>query len=258
MNNQLILLIVAGTVGLMLMAFSLVFFVSLYKRRVLQNRLRLQEMQTLHQQEMLKATLASQEEERNRLGTDLHDGVGAMLSTIKMNLQVSQRTDSLKTLPEVIEHLTETISLVRTISHEMMPIVLKKYGLRRAITDLFEKVSNSDLVTASIDVWDEFDWEESDSLILYRIIQELTNNSLKHSEAKNIKLKCTISEENATIVFSDDGKGFPPEVLEKSQGIGLWNISNRAVAIGAGVVFRNNQYGSAEVELNIKLNRAND
>ena len=94
------------------MAFSLVFFVSLYKRKVLQNKLNVQEMQTQHQQEMLKATLTSQEEERNRLGTELHDGVGALLSTIKMNLQVSQRTNSLEALPEVIEHLTDTIGQV--------------------------------------------------------------------------------------------------------------------------------------------------
>lgn len=240
------------------MAFSLVFFVSLYKRRVLQNQLRVQEMQTSHQREMLKATLTSQEDERNRLGTELHDGVGAMLSTIKMNLQVSQRANSLKTLPEVIEHLMETIGLVRTISHEMMPIVLKKYGLRRAIIDLFEKISNSDEVTASINTWCEFEREENENLMLYRIIQELTNNSLKHSQAKNIKLECKVSEETATIIFFDDGKGFPPEVLEKSEGIGLWNISNRAVAIGADVVFSNNMSGSAEVELNIKLNKPND
>ena len=85
----------------MLMAFSLVFFVSLYKRRVLQNKLAVQEIESQHQQEMLKATLNSQEAERNRLGTELHDGVGALLSTIKMNLQVSQRANSLATLPEV-------------------------------------------------------------------------------------------------------------------------------------------------------------
>ncbi len=235
------------------MAFSLVFFVSLYKRRVLQNQLRLQEMQTQHQQEMLKATLTSQEEERNRLGTELHDGVGALLSTIKMNLQVSQRSNSLDTLPEVIEHLTETIGLVRTISHEMMPIVLKKYGLKRAVADLFEKINKSDEITASINSWDEFDRDESDNLMIYRIIQELTNNSLKHAEASSIDLECILNEDETRIVFSDNGKGFPPEVLEKSEGIGLWNISNRAQTVGAAVYFTNKQSGGASVELRINL-----
>lgn len=253
MDSQLILLIVAGTVGLMLMAFSLVFFVSLYKRRVLQNKLHVQEMETKHQQEMLKATLTSQEEERNRLGTELHDGVGALLSTIKMNLQVSQRNNSLETLPEVIVHLTESIGLVRTISHEMMPIVLKKYGLKRAIDDLFEKINKSEKVTAGITAWEDFDRDENDNLMLYRIIQELTNNSLKHSEADKITLEVSKSSNEIVISFSDNGLGFPEEVLNKAEGIGLWNISNRATTIGANVNFTNNEVGGAKVELRINL-----
>ncbi len=211
-------------------------------------------METHHHQEMLKATLTSQEEERNRLGTELHDGVGALLSTIKMNLQVSQRSKSPETIPDVIEHLTEAIGLVRTISHEMMPIVLKKYGLQRAIADLFEKINKSDKLTANINDWEEFEREENDNLMIYRIIQELTNNSLKHSEASTIDLDCKIDENRkARIVFKDNGKGFPSEVLEKSEGIGLWNISNRAQAIGAAVFFTNNESGGANVELTINL-----
>jgi len=236
------------------MAFSLVFFVSLYKRRVLQNKLDFQELQTQHQQEMLKATLNSQEEERNRLGTELHDGVGALLSTIKMNLQVSQRTNSLEALPEVIKHLAETIGQVRTISHEMMPVVLKKYGLKKAIADLFEKINKSEQIRAGIDAWEEFEREENDSLMLYRIVQELTNNSLKHSGAKTLNLECTVNSEEIRIVFSDDGAGFPAEVLKKSDGIGLWNISNRAQAIGATVHFGNNASGGARVELKMTKN----
>lgn len=245
---------VAGTVGLMLMAFSLVFFVSLYKRKVLQNKLTVQEIQTQHQQEMLRATLTSQEDERNRLGTELHDGVGALLSTIKMNLQVSQRSNSLETLPQVIEHLAETIGQVRTISHEMMPVVLKKYGLKKAIVDLFEKISSSNTIKASLQSWEEFDKEESDNLMLYRIIQELTNNCLKHAEATEINLSCLLEDRIARIVFSDNGKGFPREILEKAEGMGLWNILNRAQTVGADVTFQNNESGGANITLLVNLN----
>lgn len=244
---------VAGTVGLMLMAFSLIFFVSLYKRKVLQNKLAVQEIQTQHQQEMLRATLTSQEDERNRLGTELHDGVGALLSTIKMNLQVSQRSNSLATLPEVIEYLTETIGQVRTISHEMMPVVLKKYGLKKAVADLFEKVSGTDTIKAQITSWEDFEREEQDNLMLFRIVQELTNNSIKHAEASEVELSCQILEEEAHITFSDNGKGFPNEILEKAEGMGLWNILNRAQTVGANVSFKNNEAGGANISLIINL-----
>ncbi len=251
MNSQLILLVVAGTIGVMLMAFSLIFFVSLYKRRVLENKLSVEQLKTKHQQEMLKATLTSQEEERNRLGTELHDGVGAMLSTIKMNLQVSQRNDSLETLPQVIEYLTETIGQVRSISHEMMPVILKKYGLRRAIDELFEKINHSGKMKACISEWEAFSLGEKEDLMLYRIIQELTNNCLKHSEAENIKLNCKRENSLLTITFLDDGKGFPAKVLEKADGIGLWNIMNRAQAIHADVNFGNRENSGAKVVLAI-------
>lgn len=247
MDSQLILLVVAGTVGLMLMAFSLVFFVSLYKRRVLENKLSVKEMEAKHQQEMLKATLDSQEEERNRLGTELHDGVGAMLSTIKMNLQVSQRNDSLEILPQVIEYLTETIGQVRSISHEMMPVILKKYGLKRAVDELFEKINHSEKLTAAVVKWDELQLDEKDQLMLYRIIQELTNNCLKHAEASKIELRTKKEGEAFHVTFVDDGKGFPKQVLEKANGIGLWNIMNRAQTLNAAVHFSNASGGGAKV-----------
>ena len=85
MEGKVILLVIIGTIGVMLMAFSVVFFVLLYRRKMLENQLEKQATENMHQQEMLSATLKSQEDERNRLGTELHDGVGAMLSSIKVN-----------------------------------------------------------------------------------------------------------------------------------------------------------------------------
>lgn len=234
------------------MAFSLIFFVSLYKRRVLQNKLAIQEIQTQHQQDMLRATLTSQEEERNRLGTELHDGVGALLSSIKMNLQVSQKANSLDAVPEIIEYLTDTIGQVRSISHEMMPVILKKYGLKKAVNDLFEKISNNE-VEAAITDWDDFELEKSDESMLYRIIQELTNNTLKHSGASQINLSCSVENAKAQLTFSDDGKGYPEEVLANGEGMGLWNILNRAQSIGATAQFSNMTKGGACTELIINL-----
>ena len=138
----------------------------------------------------------------------------------------------------------------------MMPVVLKKYGLKRAIADLFEKINKSDRIAATIENWEEFEREESDNLMLYRIVQELTNNSLKHAQAKNIKLECRVNAGIVKIIFCDNGRGFPQQVLEKSEGIGLWNISNRAQAVGAQVAFSNEEFGGARIELMINLTEA--
>ena len=233
----------------MLMAFSVVFFVLLYRRKVLENQLEIQEVKTRHQQEMLNATLKSQEAERNRLGTELHDSVGAMLSSIKLNLQVVKRKDGVQSLGPVLGHLDETITQVRSISHQMIPIILKKYGIRKAVEDLFEKTTNEEL-TIEVASWHEPCLEEEDALMLYRIIQELLNNSIKHAKAKKIWLSIRETElSQLEIRYWDDGIGFPSEVLENSDGMGLLNIKNRAQAIQAKAKFSNNTEGGAQVNL---------
>ena len=248
MESKVILLVIIGTIGVMLMAFSVVFFVLLYRRKVLENQLDMQEVKTKHQQEMLNATLKSQESERNRLGTELHDSVGAMLSSIKLNLQVTKKKEGVVSLEPILGHLDETISQVRTISHQMMPIILKKYGLKHAVEDLFEKVS-SDEITASISEWEESKLDEENTLMLFRIIQELVNNSLKHAQANNITLGITTQEGKMHLCYQDDGIGFPEGVIKNSDGMGLLNIKNRAQAIHASVDFSNPETGGAKVDL---------
>jgi len=254
-EGKIILLVIIGTIGVMLMAFSVVFFVLLYRRRVLQNQLKVKELESLHQEAMLAATLKSQEEERNRLGTELHDSVGAMLSSIKLNLQVTKRANKIDELTPVLGHLDETISQVRNISHQMMPIVLKKYGLKRAIEDLFEKTSGPSL-SATISEWADPKLPDEDALMLYRVIQESLNNAIKHSDASSICLQVHQAERTTTFSFSDNGKGFPEQVLENGQGMGLLNIKNRALAIGANPIFSNNDDGGAKIDLVIE--RPND
>ncbi|MEM6829721.1 MAG: ATP-binding protein [Bacteroidota bacterium] len=256
MNIQLTLLVVSGILGVMLLVLSYACYTSFYEKRSLKKKLSIQKLKIDQQREVLKATLASQEKLGSRLGTELHDKVGAMLSTIKMNLQVSQRNNSLDSLPEVIDYLTETIGQIRSISHEMMPVILKKYGLKMAIDELFEKVNDGGKLKAVISHWDEITLGEKEDVMLYRIIQELTNNSLKHADAKNIDLSCEKNDCSLLITFLDDGIGFPAQVLEKADGIGLWNIMNRAQAIHADVNFGNREGSGAIVELAINQQNA--
>lgn len=233
----------------MLMAFSVVFFVLLYKRRMLENQLNVQEMESQHQQEMLSATLRSQEMERSRLGTELHDSVGAMLSSIKVNLQVARKSGNIENIGNVLGYLDDTIGQVRSISHQMMPILLKKYGLKKATEDLLEKISTHDM-SANIHEWDNtYKGSEEQELMLFRITQELCNNSLKHAKAESISISLKRKSDGFNFQYKDDGIGFPSEILENAQGMGLFNIRNRAQTIGAKVTFSNDSGGGAHVNL---------
>jgi len=248
MESKVILLVVIGTVAVMLMAFAVVFFVLLYKRRVLENELEIKAIETKHQQEMLNATLRSQEAERNRLGSELHDSVGATLSSVKMNIQVSLDKETTKHLIPMLDFLNDAILQVRNISHQMMPIVLKKYGLKKAIEDLFEKASNEKM-NASIDMQDELKLDEENQIMLYRIVQELVSNSMKHSGATLLSVKGIREDRRYIFSYQDNGVGYPHSVINRSEGMGMYNILTRAQALKATVEFSNAENGGAVTKL---------
>lgn len=245
MTDQLIILIIIGTASIMFMVFALVFFVSLYRKKQLENQLEIQEIKSAHQEQMLTATVESIEEERARIGTELHDSVGAMLSSIKMNLSIAKEKDE-----DVLKDLNETIQTVRTISHQMMPIVLKKYGLKEAIKELGEKVKG---INVRIAHWSEISLSEKQSLLLFRIVQESLNNTLKHSGATDFTVSLSKNEGTGLLELMDNGSGFPKEALEDSTGMGLLNIQSRAEAIKAKTIMSNSDSGGACIKLAIPI-----
>lgn len=234
------------------MAGSVIFFVVLYQRRVLQNKLQVQELQVQHQEDMLKATLTSQEKERAKVGTELHDEVGVMLSTIKMGLQMAKKPkfSTGEKLEEVLGQLDETIQQVRGLSHQMMPVVLKKYGLSRAIDEFTQKVNKMSPIEVRMDKMELPVLDDEQALMFYRIVQELINNAIKHSKAEHI----TLSSEKVNgigyrFAFVDDGVGFPAELLKNADGMGLWNIRNRAQVLKSQVIFANGPQRGAQIIL---------
>ena len=116
---------------MLILAGAVIFFVLLYQRRMLENKLKVQNLETDYQKQLLSTTLESQESERNRVGSELHDSVGAMLSTIRLNLKMAATNpDQLKEVAtELTTYLDETIETVRTISRDLYPAGLKNLGL---------------------------------------------------------------------------------------------------------------------------------
>jgi len=247
-ETQAVWIIVLGTAALMLMGFSLIFFILQYKKQALQSELKLEKLKTEHQQQMLSETLRSAEKERDKIGTELHDSVGAMLSSIKMNLQMERQQAPED--DELMRHLNETINSVRSISHQMGPVILKKYGLKAAIEETLGKING---LEGNVNHWEEPDIRPEDKLMLFRILQESINNTLKHSGATTIKVSCTKNDDRFDLLYEDNGKGFPPEVVEKAEGMGLWNILNRGEVLNATVNFSNPQTGGARINISIPI-----
>jgi signal transduction histidine kinase len=117
---------------------------------------------------------------------------------------------------------------VRKISHNMMPGLLTKFGIYEAVDDLLEKIAETEELKVTCEVPEEAErLSENKEIMLYRIVQEMVNNTLKHAQAKSIKIKMDVKHDQLDLVYADDGKGFNVEERIEAKSIGLSSINSR-------------------------------
>lgn len=178
----------------------------------------------------LTALLDGQEKERERLARDLHDGLGGLLSAIKLQLSdyLEKNKDKENTeLDSVNKHLNFAVNKLRVVSHNLMPDILIKYGLEIALKEFANRMVNNNLeihvtfleYTKNLDVDKE--------LFVYRIIQELVNNAIKHANANQIIIQFVEEKNSYHVVVEDDGIGFDMNNLEFKNSAGYINIQSR-------------------------------
>ena len=173
-----------------------------------------------------KAVLEAEEKERTRLAQELHDGVAQLLVAAKMNL--SRNSENTNT----VEMVDDAIVEIRNISHVMMPQVLLQFGLFKAIENLTTKISNKNSLLLHIDCsGDDTQLKQDQKINIYRIVQELVSNGIKHAEATEITIDLSVFEDEISIIVSDNGKGFDNSKPTKN-GIGLENIRTRVAFLG--------------------------
>lgn len=191
--------------------------------------------------EVLNSMLEGQEIERKRLAREIHDGIGPILSTLKLNL-ANIEGDLNSISPELVEKFRYSYEIIdeaaqdlRNISHNLMPKVLDDFGLKEALMTLCEKIQTSkkiqvDFLAPSLKTRLDVVTE----LGLYRISQELINNTLKHAHASNISLQILIDQNSLRLLYEDNGVGFKPELV--NSGIGLMNIESRTKALAGELI----------------------
>jgi len=198
-----------------------------------QSELSDKQMKQIEQESQIKAMesmLMGQEAERNRIGKDLHDSLGAILSSIKlqMSADLSKNLPESPSMKKAKEMIDDACEEVRKISRDMMPITLSKYGLHTAVEELIDKYNIEGGPTIIYQAFGIIRHENKDlDLFVYRIIQELVNNCIKHAEAQEIIVQINYLENVMMITVEDDGKGF---LYDQSlyQGMGLKNVEFRA------------------------------
>jgi two-component system, NarL family, sensor kinase len=177
------------------------------------------------------AVLEAEENERSRVAKDLHDGIGQLLSTAKLTLSAMDEpssTESSKMLNNSMQILDEATREVRTISHNLMPATLTQIGLGAALHDLFMKINESNLLRVNLSVTGlEERLPLSTEIAIYRVVQEIINNMIKHSKADTITVKIVRNQSSMYLSISDNGVGFEKDLIAKSTGLGWKNIFSR-------------------------------
>lgn len=227
---------------------------------MLRQKRKLQEAEIHYQKELLYAVIDSQEKERQRIGTDLHDEVGATLSALR--LIIEDFTEKIKLFPEAASFCTQSkaiidgvINNVRTISHDLSPLGKESHDLMDALEDLTDKINHSGKIHVHLEKGPDIitGLPGTTSLALYRVFSELINNTIKHAQANHIHLSVNEADEALLFSYRDDGIGLPVEIHTAKKGIGMRNIESRLRMIRSDYAIQNAEKGG--FEMNIKLNR---
>ncbi len=238
--------IIFGTSAMLLLALMLIVIVTLHQRRVIGFHKELARLEEEKQTAMLKASIRFQEEERMHIASDLHDDAGPLLATVRLylndNLVNQEKAHQIQSIYSAKQIIDEAITLIRNISHGLMPPTLKNFGLESATNDLFQKINGSGVIKTSARFHDYRErLTPEQEMLTFRVIQELVNNIIKHSNAGFIHLTENVSNDIYYIRIHHDGKGIVQKEFEKlsyvGNGLGLKNIGSRMKVLHGKIAF---------------------
>jgi len=253
--------------ALTILIISLLSYRTYQQKKKIQQQL-INELETEKQLTATEAVLKGEEQERTRLAKDLHDGLGGMLSGIKYSLNTMKGNlimtpDNAQAFERSMDMLDSSIQEMRRVAHNMMPETLVKYGLDTALKDFCNDVTQSGILNVayrSIGL-DDAVIKQTTAITIYRIVQELLNNTMKHAAASKAIVQVSRTNGLLSVTVEDDGKGFDTAILNKVKarqdgsavrGIGWENIKNR-VDFLKGKLDVNSQQGkgtSVHIEFN--------
>ncbi|MFT3675116.1 MAG: sensor histidine kinase [Chitinophagaceae bacterium] len=232
-KNNLIYFLASGVIALLLISL---FAYRNYTNRQKFNQAKIDELKKEKLLTATEAVLKGEEQERGRLAKDLHDGLGGMLSGIKhllssMKGNLIMTPDNTQAFERSIDMLDSSIREMRRVAHNLMPEMLVKYGLDTALKEFCNEITGSGVTKAnyqSIDI-DNASIDQTAAVAVYRIVQELVNNAIKHGKANEVLVQLHLlqQEKLLTLTVEDNGTGFDVNLLNGSKGAGWRNVQSR-------------------------------
>jgi len=253
-----------GTIVFLVLAGFVIFFLVMYMRRKTKNILEKEQLRSEFQQELLRTQLEIREQTLKIISQEIHDNIGQVLSLAKLNLNTMDITQQDKLQEKISDSkklVSKAIQDLRDLSKSMNTDNIEALGLVRAFEYELEMIRKTGFLTELNVEGNSIRLEPQKELILFRIIQEILNNIMKHSEATAIETKIVYAVNEIKILVKDNGKGFDLAPLNENAtstiGLGIRNMHNRAKLIGADFTISSSGGEGTIVSLTLPLNNHN-
>ncbi|RNC88398.1 MAG: sensor histidine kinase [Winogradskyella sp.] len=239
-ESRLIVVLIFSIIFLVLVSIGIILFFYFSRKKIIKKELEKADLKIAHQEKILQTSISIQETERKRIAQDLHDAISSKLNIISLstNVLLSDKETNQKqraTLNQILDITSTTLDSSRKIAHDLLPPILDKFGLKAALEELFEEFSrNTDLIIAH--ELEELKLTRTSELHVFRIFQELINNSIRHGKASELNIKSENNSGEFKIIYEDNGKGFNVNLVKEKPGIGLQNIKSRVKILNGELI----------------------
>ncbi|PHS07841.1 MAG: two-component sensor histidine kinase [Kordia sp.] len=258
-ENKIIPIVLSAIFLLLFMAVTLVLFFHFARKKIVEKELEKSAIKLDGQKKILQATIETQERERKRIAQDLHDAISAKLNVVSLHVNMLMdgsltTTEQQDALGSVLDVTTTVLESSRQIAHDLLPPILDNFGLVEALKELLAEFGATKKVVAQHNINYLTSLTKVEELHLFRIVQELLNNSIRHGKATIIRLELHDADRVMQLVYKDNGKGFLVKQALKESGLGLKNIKSRIAILNGELHIKSNLNEGATFTININHN----
>jgi len=244
-QKEIQILVLIVTIIVIVLAATLVVFLMYFQKKKTTYILKQRETQQQFEEEITKSKLEIQEQALQNISWEIHDNVGQLLSVARMQLNMLQLNvpeDQQSKIQETGDIVSKSLQELRGLAKSLNPDTIKNKGLIESISLEIDRFNRLKFINATLKIVGEpFNLSDEKEVILFRILQEFSNNTLKYSKAKNLTISINYTNNQLELFAEDDGVGFDLNDTSKQKGIGLLNMKSRVKLIGGEIELKSSE-----------------